>query len=101
VTNSRVLGFHPIDSYTSRLEKFEDITFTEYFSTYKTDRMTRGSTTLVAKDNLGYCVYKNKKITGFTDFHPTHSPEGFFFDIMFQNICFGHEKELLPFHNIE
>jgi hypothetical protein len=83
VTNSYVLGFHPIDGYTSRPKEFEGITFTEYFTTYKTDRMTRGNTAPVARDNLGYYVYKNKKITRFKDFHPTYSLEGFFFNIMF------------------
>jgi hypothetical protein len=44
VANSRFLGFHPINGYTNRLEEFEDTTFIEYFTTYKTDRMTRGNT---------------------------------------------------------
>jgi hypothetical protein len=57
--------------------------------------MTRGSTTPIARDNLGYYVYTNNKLTRFTDFHPTYSPEGFSFNIIFQNICFRDEKELL------
>jgi hypothetical protein len=31
------------------------------------------------KRQLGYYVYKNKKILRFIDFHPIYSPEGFFF----------------------
>jgi hypothetical protein len=34
VTNSRVLGFHPIDNYINRPRELEDITFTEYFTKY-------------------------------------------------------------------
>jgi hypothetical protein len=57
--------------------------------------MARGRTTAIAGDNLDYLVYTNNKITRFTDFHPTYSLEGFFFNIMLQNICFKDEKELL------
>jgi hypothetical protein len=57
--------------------------------------MTRRSTAPIARDNLSYYAYKNRKITRFIDFHPTYSPERFFFNIMLQNICFRGEKELL------
>jgi hypothetical protein len=66
VTSSCTLGFHLVNGYTSRPGEFEDITFTEYFIKYETDRMTRRSTTPIIKDNLGYYVYRNKKITRFT-----------------------------------
>jgi hypothetical protein len=29
VTSSRILGFHPVDSYTNRPRDFKNITFTE------------------------------------------------------------------------
>jgi hypothetical protein len=99
VTSSCTLGFHLVNGYTSRPGEFEDITFTEYFIKYETDRMTRRSTTPIIKDNLGYYVYRNKKITRFTYFHPTYNQEEFFFNIMLQNICFRNEKELLSDHN--
>jgi hypothetical protein len=99
VTSSRVLGFHPMDNYTNRPRDFENITLIEYFTKYKTDRMTRGRTTAIARDNLGCLIYTNNKITRFTDFHPTYSPEGFFFNTMLQNICFKDEKELLSNKN--
>jgi hypothetical protein len=54
VASSCVLGFHSIDGYTSRPGDFEDIKFTEYFIKYKTDRMTRRSTTPITRNNLGY-----------------------------------------------
>jgi hypothetical protein len=54
VTNSRVLDFHPIDSYTNRPEEFESIIFIESFTTYKTDRMTRGNAIPITRDNLRY-----------------------------------------------
>jgi hypothetical protein len=99
VTSSRVLGFHLVNSYTSRPKEFEGITFTKYFTKYETERMTRRNTILIIRDKLGYYVYKNKKIIGFTYFRPTYSLEGFFFNIMLQNICFRDEKELLANHN--
>jgi hypothetical protein len=101
VTSSHVLGFHPMDSYTNRPIEFENFTFTEYFTKYETDRMTRGRTAAVVRNNLGYFVYTNNKITRFTDFHPTYSREGFFFNIVLQNICFRDEKELLSNQNKE
>jgi hypothetical protein len=81
-----------MDNYTNRPREFENFTFIEYFTKYEIDRMTRGRTSAVARDNLGYFVYTNKKITRFTNFHPTYSPKGFFFNIMLQNICFKDEK---------
>jgi hypothetical protein len=79
VTSSRILDFHSMDSYTNRPREFENTMFTEYFTKYKTNCMTRARTTVIARDNLGYFVYINKKITKFTDFHPMYSPEGIFF----------------------
>jgi ABC-type glutathione transport system ATPase component len=63
--------------------------------------MARGRTTAIAGDNLDYLVYTNNKITRFTDFHLTYSREGFFFNIVLQNICFRDEKELLSNQNKE
>ena len=88
-----------MDNYTNRTKEFENFIFTEYFTKYKTDCMTRGRTSTVARENLGYFVHTNNKITSFTDFHPTYSPKGLFFNIMLQNICFKDEKELLSNQN--
>ena len=99
VTSSCILDLYLVDGYTSRPGEFEDITFAEYFTKYETYRMTRRSTTPIAKDNLGYHVCRNKKITRFTDFHPTYSAEEFFFNIMLQNFCFRNKKVLLSDHN--
>jgi hypothetical protein len=90
-----------MDSYTNRPRDFENITFTGYFNKYERDCMTRGRTAAIARDNLGYLVYTNNKFTRFTDFHPTYSLKGFFFNIMLQNISFRDEKELLSNQNIE
>ena len=63
------------------------------------DHMTRRSTTPIARDNLSYYAYKNRKITRFIDFHPTYSHERFFFNIILQSICFRCEKELVSNYN--
>jgi hypothetical protein len=73
VTNSCILGFQPINGYTSKPEEFEGITLFEYFTTYETDHITRGNTTPITKDNLDYYVYNNKKIIRFIDFYPPYS----------------------------
>jgi hypothetical protein len=90
-----------MDNYTNRLREFKYITFTKYFTKYEKDCMTRRRTAAIARDNLRYFVYTNNKITRFTYFHPTYSPEEFFFNILLQNICFWDEKELLSNQNIE
>jgi hypothetical protein len=82
VTSSHVLGFHPLDNYINRPRDFKNITFTDYFTKYETNCMTRRRTVAIARDSLGYLIHANNKITRFTDFHPTYSPEGFFFNIM-------------------
>ena len=99
VTKSRVLGFHPIDVYTNRLLQFENHTFIEKFTKSETDCLHRPNIFFIGKDNLGHYIYENNKVTRFTDFHSSHSSEGFFCNILLRTICFRNENTLLSFHN--
>ena len=48
---------------------------------------------------FGFYLYETSKLTRFTDFHPVHNTEGFFFNILLRNICFRDEKELISDQN--
>ena len=44
-------------------------------------------------------LYKTTKVTSFTDFHPTHNTQGFFFNILLRNFTFRDERQLLSERN--
>ena len=42
---------------------------------------------------------RSQKLTRFTDFHPTHNTQGFFFNILLRNFTSGDERQLLSERN--
>jgi hypothetical protein len=52
------------------------------------------------KDALCFIVYKNENLVRFTNFHPTHNSEGFFYNVLLQKIPFHYEKNLNSNSNI-
>ena len=42
---------------------------------------------------------ENNKVIRFIDFHPIHSSEGLFFNILLYIVCFKKKNTLLSFHN--
>ena len=50
-------------------------------------------------DTFGFYLYESTKVTRFTDFHPTHNTQGFFFNIPFRNFTFKNERQLLSKRN--
>jgi hypothetical protein len=59
VISSHILGFHPMDSYTNMPRAFKNFMFTEYFTKYETDVMTRGRNNCRCKRQPRLlCIYK-------------------------------------------
>ncbi len=52
------------------------------------------------KNVLCFIVYNNEKLVRFTNFHPIHNSEGFFYNVLLQKIPFHDEKNLLSNCNI-
>ena len=50
-------------------------------------------------DMFGFYLYETTKITNFTDFHPTHNTQGFFFTVLLRNFTFRDERKLLSERN--
>ena len=48
---------------------------------------------------FGFHLYETTKVTKFTDFHPTHNTQGFFFNIPLRNLTFRDERQLLSKRN--
>jgi hypothetical protein len=88
ITISRILGFHPIDVYMNQPFHFENIFFIEYFTKYQSNELKPISSKCHGEDNLGNYIYTINKLTIFIDFHPTHNIEGFFYNMLLQNIYF-------------
>jgi len=101
ITRSRILWFHPIDVYMNRPSHFENMTFIEYFTKFEFDKLKRLSSKCHGEDNLKNYIYTTNKLTRFTYFHPTHNIEGFFYNILVQNMCFWRELDLLSASNLQ
>ena len=48
---------------------------------------------------FGFYLYETSKLIRFTDFHPTHNTEGFFFNILLRNVWFRDERDLISDQN--
>jgi len=93
---SRVIRFHPIDAYSNRPSQFENMTFFQYFTKFEYDKMQHSSLQHYHdQDNLRNYIYTTNTLTRFTNFHPTHNIEAFFYNIFLQKTRFWNEIELL------
>lgn len=90
-----MLSSHPIDVYCAQLDEFEDTTFFEYINMYKTYRMKRRNQQCYGEDRSRCRVYETNEIIRFTNFYPTYSTEGFFFNDLLRNVCFRNENDLI------
>ncbi len=77
------------------------MTFIEYFTKYESNKLKRPSSKCHGEDNLGNYIHTTNKLTRFTNFHPTHNIEGFFYNILLQNMCFRRELDLLFASNLQ
>ncbi len=77
ITRLKILGFHPIDVYRNQSSRFENMTFIEYFTKCKSNKLKRPSSKYHGEDNLWNYIYTTNKLTRFIDFHPTHNIKGF------------------------
>ena len=101
ITRSRVLDFHPINIYCNKIHEYDDMTFTDYFKRFDMEKICRRNVTYFLKDKLGFHIYETHKITRFTDFHPIHNSEAFFFNVLLRTIPLKNENDFLSATNIE
>jgi hypothetical protein len=73
------LGFHPIDIYIYKPIAFQELTFIQYFKQYTHDHKLYPTYQIFEKDDIGLIIFLNKKLVWFTDFHPVHNSESFFY----------------------
>jgi hypothetical protein len=79
---SRVL-VHPIDKYCARPSSLEDVTFYRYFQEFILTREEKRSGSLLGMDGFGNLVCARlalDSLVRFSDFHPAHQIEGYFFN---------------------
>ena len=75
------------------------MTFVSYFKSFETKRIQRPNGKCYGIDMFGFYLYETSKLTRFTNFHPTHNTEEFFFNILLRNVCFRDERELISDQN--
>jgi hypothetical protein len=61
---------------------FEDSTFIKCFQKYIFDHKSFPTCKQFEKTNVGFIIHENKKLVRLIDFHPIHSSEGFFFNVL-------------------
>lgn len=94
-------GIAPIDRYCGRRNPgdLSDITFTQYFKEYElSDNPNLPNRVKCDEpDAFGSWIYKRKRlaVVRFTDYHPGHHTEGFFYNVLLDRVPFYAEHTLL------
>ena len=102
-TSSSVINLAPVDRYTARPEALESVTFSEYFKWYdleKQEMKRPGNKTLRGQDNHGCFVYERptKRLVRYTEYHPVHNMEGYFYNYLLSTVPFRCESQLISEH---
>ena len=88
----------PVDHYMARPNALEHLTFTQYFKTHKVNHMHSMPHALSAGvDLFDFFVWKMTQpfIIRFTGYHPVYQTEGFFYNVLLQNVVFRSEHTLI------
>jgi hypothetical protein len=93
---------NPIDKYCARSSSLEDVTFYKYFQYFVLTREEKRSGSLLGMDGFDNLVYARlalDSLVRFSDFHPAHQIEGYFFNVLLQKYPFRFEADLLSPEN--
>lgn len=95
VSNSTQMYIPPVDKYCARPASLSNLTFVDYFKHYRVESSVLKTKPLVGRDQLGNYVYASDHLVRFTDYHPAHHVEGYFYNVLLALVPFLHESELL------
>jgi hypothetical protein len=95
VSNSKQIYIPPVDKYCARPNCLSHVTFVDYFKGYRLESAPMKSKQLIGQDQLGNYVYTSDHLVRFTDYHPAHHTEAYFYNVLLATIPFSHEAELL------
>jgi hypothetical protein len=85
----------PVDKYCARPSILSTITFVDYFRKYAIEKNKKKRQTPVGRDQLGNYIYFSSHIVRFTNYHPAHHTEAYFYNVLLNNVPFVSEAELL------
>lgn len=89
VSNCRQIYVPLVDKYCARPSALSELTFVDYFKYYQVEQRPLQSKPLIGRDGLGKFVYANPyKLVRFTDYHPAHHAEAYFYNALLQKIPF-------------
>ena len=88
---------HPLDKYVQRPDCLGHVTFVSYFTDYKVVDKKDSDTGYVGVDLAGKHVYELSEplLVRFSDYNPSTNSEGFFFQLLLQEIPFAVEADLI------
>ena len=96
----RGLNPHSVDKYCARPDTLAEITFYDYFQNYDMHNhpLRASSERYIGVDYFGKYIYKRTSpiMTRFTSYHPTKNLEGFYYNLLLQNVPFRSELEITP-----
>lgn len=86
-----------VSKYTGRPAELTDVTFPGYFKNYLVTSEEHHTYTCIGYDDWGMCVHElpEPRVVRFTDFHPVHHTEGFFYNVLLHTYAFTYESQLL------
>lgn len=98
----------PVDIYIKRPEELEECTFTRFWTDHvvDTNKRSKGVGALVGEAQVGnrvHYVYQRlpdkPEVVRFSDPHPGHACEAFFYNVLLDEVPFRNEQELISADN--
>lgn len=89
-----------VDLYCGRPAALHNITFTAYFKNYVIRKGESAiSDEVIGQDAFGGLVCRRSRLVRFTDFHPAHQSEAYFYNVLLRECPFDQETDLLSLEN--
>jgi hypothetical protein len=93
------VSISPIDKYMGRPSSVDDVTLYDYFRQYLVTSEKRVTYAFQGKDSFDNNVYlvpeSKRHLVRYSDYHPAHNPEGFFYNLLLSKHAFRAEKDLV------
>ena len=93
-----------IDKYMARPSSCTNVNFYTYYTKYNISKQRLTSFELVGVDDLGNFVHRypdwKVQLVRFTDYHPAHNMEAFFYNVLLKHVAFHTEANLISADNV-
>ncbi|MCO5604327.1 hypothetical protein L7F22_058492 [Adiantum nelumboides] len=95
ISQNQTLIMHPIDLYCARPQELENYIFSNYHKTFKVIKNPPNTSSPQLRDALNNEVLHSPHLMRFTEYHPGHHTEAFFFNVLLQRTTSRTTSELI------